>query len=241
MKYFTGRARASKVDIEKVYDQIENVKFINSHEEGLYYTFLRDIKPVFDEIMPFLEKSNPDLKKQYDEIFAFFYSDMESFVLEYARLFPMTYQELKENPQWLVIGHNSLKIEKVLRGDNDAKKEELLMCDFSTCGPNFRSADLCFIEDEKTQDQLISYYLAYQYKKFLPFRTKLRIKEFDYILQELPIFKQQLALHRQQFMLQMVLRELKGSYKWLIDENGDTKTGHDLELAIENKVKNQIN
>ena len=42
-------------------------------------------------------------------------------------------------------------------------------------------------------------------------------------------------------MLQMALRELKGCYKWLIDENGDTKTGEDLEIAIESKVKNQIN
>ena len=72
-----------------------------------------------------------------------------------------------------------------------------MLCDFSTCGPNFRSADLCFIEDKKTQEQLIKYYLAYQYKKSLPLWTKLGISEFDYIVQELPIFKQQLVLHRQ--------------------------------------------
>lgn len=115
------------------------------------------------------------------------------------------------------------------------------MCDFSTACPNFRSADLCFIQDEKTQEHLIKYYLAYQYKKCLPLWTKLKIKEFDYIMEELPIFKKQLALHRQQFLLQMTLRELKGSYKWLIDENGDIKTGEDLEIAVEEKVKNQIN
>ena len=38
----------------------------------------------------------------------------------------------------------------------------------------------------------------------------------------------------------MVLRELKGSYKWLIDEEGHVKTGRDLELAVENKLKNQV-
>ena len=43
MKYFTG---TKEVDMEKMYEQIENVKFINV--DGLYWTYLRDSFHIID-------------------------------------------------------------------------------------------------------------------------------------------------------------------------------------------------
>ena len=62
MKHFIGRKRANRVTAEDMYDQIENVKFITDNEKGLYWTFLRDIKPVFDEISPHLKTRYPILR-----------------------------------------------------------------------------------------------------------------------------------------------------------------------------------
>ena len=46
MKYFTGFERADEVDMKEIYDQIENVKFINVN--GLYWTYLRDSYHIID-------------------------------------------------------------------------------------------------------------------------------------------------------------------------------------------------
>lgn len=68
------------------------------------------------------------------------------------------------------------------------------MTDFSASGPNFRGADLCFIEDIKTQESIIRYYLSNKYQNFLPRWKKLRIPEVDYVEKELPIFLEQVQL-----------------------------------------------
>lgn len=73
-----------------MYDQIENVRFLFDKEKGLYWTFLRDIKPIYDEIMPYLESNHPEIKKQYDAIFDFFYSDKPFFMEEYKNLMPIS-------------------------------------------------------------------------------------------------------------------------------------------------------
>lgn len=46
MKYFTGFERADDVDMEKMYAQLENVKFVNV--DGLYWTYLRDSFHIID-------------------------------------------------------------------------------------------------------------------------------------------------------------------------------------------------
>ena len=102
---------------------------------------------------------------------------------------PITKFEMTSNPEWLAIGHNSLSVEKFLRVFNDT---ELKISDFSTCGPNFRGADLCFVKDEETREKLMKFYLKNQYNKFLAPKLKDKHKtEADYIESELPVFKKQ--------------------------------------------------
>lgn len=45
----------------------------------------------------------------------------------------------------------------------------------------------------------------------------------------------------QQHNLQMVLRQLKDTHKYLIDDKGKPKTGQALEEALSKKVESQIN